>query len=165
MSEPETKDDGKAGPEWRGAVDERLVARCEAYVARGDRMLHDWSVGSMLRPPKLHLDPSDWGAGYLRAEREREVPMALSGDLRENMPQALLRDLYRPEYEERFVERERVEGSERGALPALREARQARQKPPLPRIASSLGAVREYQSWRRGLLAERWKPVKDEPVK
>ena len=158
--------DGKAASsDWRASVDARLIARCEAYTSRGDRMVRDWSMPSSLRPPKLHLDPADWGAGYLRADRERDIPMQLSSDLRENMPQALLRDLYRPEYQERFIERELVEGSERSALPAMREARQARQKPPLPRIASSLGAVREYQTWRRSLVAERWKPVKDEPPK
>jgi len=155
--------DGKPAPDWRAAVDARLVARCEAYQARGDRMVRDWSMAGTLRPPKLHLDPSDWRAGYLRADRERDIPMELSADLHENMPQALLRDLYRPDFPERFIMRELVEGSERGALPALREAREARQKPPLPRIASTLGVVREYQTWRRGLVAERWKPVKEEP--
>jgi hypothetical protein len=156
--------DGKAAPpDWRAAVDARLVARCEDYTTRGERMVRDWSVASVLRPPKLHLEPDDWGAGFLRADRERDIPMALSTDLHENMPQALLRDLYRPEYEERFIEREIVEGSGRSAFPALREAREAQRKPPLPRIGSSLGAVREYQTWRRGLLAECWKPVKDEP--
>ena len=157
--------DGQRAPEWRASVDARLVARCEEYTARGERMVRDWSVATSLRAPKLHLDPADWGAGYLRADRERDVPMQLSTDLHENMPQALLRDLYRPDFPERFVERELVEGSERSALPAMRQAREARQKPPLPRIGSSLGAVREYQTWRRGLLAERWKPVKDEPSK
>jgi hypothetical protein len=37
-------------------------------------------------------------------------------------------------------------------------------KPPLPRVESALGVVREYQKWRRELVAERWKPIKDEPA-
>jgi hypothetical protein len=156
----------KPASDWSAAVDARLVARCEAHTRRGDRMVHEWSVGTRLRLPKLHLEPAEWGAGYLRADRERELPMQLSGDLRENMPQALLRDLYRPVYQERWIERETVEGTaDRAGFGAMREAREARVKPPLPRVESGLGAVRAYQTWRRDLLAEHWKPVKNEPAK
>jgi hypothetical protein len=157
--------DGERG-KWAAAVDARLVARCEAYTTRGERMVHDWSVPLTLRAPKMHLEPADWRAGFLRADREREVPMQLSNDLRENMPQSLLRDLFRPEWQEHFIEREIVEGTaDRGGFKAMREAREARRAPPLPRIESALRAVREHQAWRRALVAERWRPVKDEPAK
>ena len=90
--------------------------------------------------------------------------MQLTSDLRENMPQALLRDLYRPVYERGFIERGIVEGTgARGGFAAMREARAARRKPELPRVESGLATVRAYQTWRRALVAERWQPVKEEP--
>ena len=77
---------------------------------------------------KLHLEPDDWRAGFLRADRERDIPMELQNDLRENMPQALLRDLYRPVHEERWIERELVEGTgDRGGLAAMQAARDGAQ--------------------------------------
>ncbi len=150
---------------WRTAADERLLARCDEHVRRGERLARDWSLPVRLRAPRLHLEPEAWGAGYLRADREREIPMQLTNDLRETMPQALLRDLYRPVREDRWVERELVDGSDRGGIALLQEVREARKPPPLPRVASLTGVVREHQAWRRALLAERWQPFKrdDEP--
>lgn len=144
---------------WRAAVDERLIARCEEHERRGARLMRDWSVATHLRAPRLHVEPEAWGAGYLRADRERDIPAELSNDLHQTMPQALLRDLYRPVREERWVERELVEGTgDRGGFAAMQEVREARRPPPLPRVDSGLRAVREYQQWRRSLLAEHWQP-------
>jgi hypothetical protein len=150
-----------SGAAWQTAVDGRLIARCEAHLARGRRLARDWSVATKLRAPKTHLDPADWRAGFLRAERERDIPTELQSDLRENLPQALLRDLYRPVHEVGFVERELVEGTaDRGGFAAMREARAARRVAPLPRVESLTRAVREYQAWRRALVAERWQPYR-----
>ena len=146
---------------WRGAVDERLLARCREHERRGERLTRDWSLPVRVRAPRLNVEPEAWRAGYLRADREREIPVELASDLRECMPQALLRDLYRPVREERWIERELVEGTgDRGGFAAMQEVREARKPPPLPRIDSALRAVREYQAWRRALLAERWQPIK-----
>ena len=147
--------------DWKAGVDERLIARCEAHVTRGERLMRDWSVPTNLRPPKLHVEPADWRAGFLRVEDEREIPMQLQNDLRQNTPQALLRDLYRPVHEKRWVEREEIEGTgDRGGFAAMQTARDARKTPELPRVESLGRAVREYQAWRRGLLAERWQPFR-----
>jgi hypothetical protein len=147
---------------WRDAVDERLVGRCEAHVARGQRLMRDWSMPIHVREQRLHLDPADWGTGFVRVEGEREVPAQLTNDLHEVMPQALLRDLYRPVHEERWVERELVEGTgDRGGFAAMHEARAARaRRPELPRVEPATRTVRAYQTWRRALLAERWQPLK-----
>src|SRR5205823_967357 len=93
---------------WRAAVDGRLIARCDAHTRRGERLTRDWSVPVNVREPKLHVEPEGWRAGYLRVGEEREIPMQLQNDLRENMPQALLRDLFRPVREKRWVEREEI---------------------------------------------------------
>ena len=151
---------------WQAAVDPRLIARCEAHVRRGERLARDWSMPIRARAPKLHVEPADWRAGYLRVADEREIPMELQNDLRQNLPQALLRDLYRPVHEERWVEREILEGTgDRGGFSAMHEARAARRPPALPRVEPLVRAVLEYQAWRRGLMAERWQPFRrdDEP--
>jgi len=148
-----------SAPAWEAAVDARLLARCEAHVRRGERLMRDWSVPTSLRAPALHVEPEGWRAGYLRADRERDIPMELQHDLRQNMPQALLRDLYRPVHEERWFEREIVEGTaDRGGVAAMQAVRDARKVPPLPRVEPVTRVVREYQQWRRALVAERWQP-------
>ena len=151
---------------WRAVVDERLLARCDEHVRRGERLVRDWSMPTWVRPPRLHLEPADWRTGFLRADREREIPFELTEDLRQTMPQALLRDLYRPVREERWVERELVEGSGRAdGVAVMQEVREARRPPPLVRVGSVLRAVREHQAWRRALVSEPWRPAKrdDEP--
>ena len=146
---------------WQAAVDERLMARCQAHVTRGERLTRDWSMPTNLRPPKLHVEPADWRAGFLRVDGERQVPLQLQNDLRENMPQALLRDLYRPVHEERWIERELVEGTgDRSGFAAMQAVRDARKAPELPRIEPLVRAVLEYQAWRRALMAERWQPFR-----
>jgi len=146
---------------WQAAVDERMIARLEAHERRGERLTRDWSVSSSLREPRSHVEPSDWRAGYLRADRERDVPPELQADLRQNMPQALLRDLYRTVHEDRWVQREIVEGTgDRVGREAMQVAREARRLPSLPRVEPAVRAVLEHQRWRRALLASPWQPVK-----
>jgi hypothetical protein len=150
-----------AAAAWQAAVDERLIARCEAHVRRGERLMRDWSVPTKLRAPTLHVDPADWRAGFLRVDRERDLPTELQDDLRQNMPQALLRDLYRPVREERWVERELVEGTgDRGGFAAMQTVRDARKLEPPPRVESLTRVVREYQAWRRALVSDRWQPFR-----
>ena len=144
---------------WEKAVDARLIARCEEHTMRGARLMRDWSVPTNVREPRLHVEPADWRAGYLAVGEEREIPIQLQNDLRENMPQALLRDLYRPVHEERWVQREIVEGTgDRGGFEAMREARAARKTPELPRVDPAVRTVIEYARWRRQLVADRWQP-------
>ncbi len=150
------------GAAWQAVVDERLIARCQAHVARGERLRRDWSVPLHARPPRTHLDPAEWRTGFLRVERERDIPLQLTQDLHELMPQALLRDLHRPVRDAGWVARELVAGTgDRGGFMALTEARATRTaRPELPRVEPATRTLRAYQTWRRALYAERWQPLR-----
>jgi hypothetical protein len=144
---------------WEEVVDPRLIAHCERYEQRAQRRGTAPSPVRTVRPPELHLDPKQWGTGFL-AVREREIPWQLSDDLKQLSPQALLRDLHRPEMELRGVAFRPIEGTDRQApLKELGELRGLRQKPPLPRIESLSGVMRAYQTFRRNLVEERWEPL------
>jgi len=161
----EARPDGDGRPAagaWRDAVDERLLARCEAHETRSTRLQRDWSMPVQLREPRVHLDPSDWRAGYLRADREYEIPHQLRVDIRENMPQALLRDLFRPERQSIWIEREPVEGTGGAkSVDAMRLLREARQLPTVPRVDAGVRVLIEHQVWRRAMLAERWRQPRE----
>jgi hypothetical protein len=124
------------------------------------------SLPTVSRNPRNHLDPRDWYTGFLQADREVERPGQLVSDLNEVVPQALLRDLYRPVMESRWLEREpQMEPLDRAGLDGTRVARAARTLAPLPRITSLTVEVAAEQRRRRALLAETWKPLlrDDEP--
>lgn len=154
-------------PAFEAVVDRRLIEACERHERNGRRMVRDFAVRTWAREPTLHVDPAAWNTGYLKVRERDDLPDQLFADLRERMPQALLRDLHRLVMEERWVQREVIEGSavDRGGFSALAEARAARTRPPLPRLESSTGAVRAYQRWRRDLVRERWQAAMsdDEP--
>jgi hypothetical protein len=154
-----SKSDGSAGePAWQRFIDRSLVDRCERHVRRAERR-GPRPLPVRIQPPELHLDPAQWGVGFL-AVHERTIPWQLSEDLRQLSPQALLRDLHRPEMELRWVSREPIEGTDRrAAVGALTELRALRQKPELPRIESLTRVMRAYQTFRRHLVDERWEPA------
>jgi hypothetical protein len=138
-----------------------LRARSPTPPPRGRGLARDWSLPLRARTPRIHLEPADWRAGFLKVGEERELPVQLHQDLRERMPQALLRDLYRPVYEDRYIEREIVEGTtDRGAFSAMQEARAARTLPTLPQVEPALRTMVALQRWRRAFLAERWQPLR-----
>ena len=109
---------------------------------------------------KLTVDADRWRIGFL-AVHERELGGELFASLREQVPQALLRDLHRP-VREFFATPEVVEGSEwrrvEAAYSELRAA--ARFRPELPTVEPLTRAVREEQQRRRAFLDERWAPIK-----
>jgi hypothetical protein len=150
---------------WRAVVDARLIDACERHQRGAEQLRREPSLPTFVRQPKLHLEPSDWGAGYLQVS-EREIPSELQQDLRQLMPQALLRDLYRPVHEIGWIERAIVEGTgDRGGALAMAEARAARTRPERVHVEPGTRVVRAYQIWRRELYAERWQPIlgDDEP--
>jgi hypothetical protein len=109
--------------------------------------------------PPMHLDPDDWGAGFL-AVHDRERPIQLVADLQEVSPQASLRDLFRPEMESRWHERIPLEHNvDRGAQQAYAEVRAAQVLEPLPVIPLMTRAVAEEQARRRAWLKETWQPM------
>jgi hypothetical protein len=147
-------------PEWKRAVAEHMMRTCERHEEDGRRLLRDFSVPTWVREPRLHLEPEQWGAGFL-AFHEVERPPQLVADLHALMPQALLRDLYRPVFEERWVERERLPSiGDRAGMEALAEARAARTLAPRVEVTPLVREVIAFARWRRELMAERWKPAR-----
>ncbi len=107
--------------------------------------------------PRLHLDPAEWRTGFLNV-RDYDPPQELLNDLREVAPQALLRDLFRPE-SEYANSWERQEPRDIAGIEGMRWARASRVRDPLPHISSGLTVVRQMQEHRRRFLQERWKPI------
>ena len=143
-------------------ADRRLVDR----VVRNGR-----AAGELVRDPSLpiragvlpnHMEPADWRAGYLEVH-DYEAPAQLFQDLKQCTPQALLRDLYRPEYQA-FVwhEREVMVTIDRGGTQALKEAFAAQKLEPLPRIEPLGTEVQQHADAWRKIVRDRWKPVLDD---
>ena len=116
-------------------------------------------VAVRAREPKTHLDPDVWGTGFLRIE-EREVPWDVSQALHQRSPQALLRDLFRPERDVYWVEREPlVEGLlDPGGRTALAQARSLRAREPLPTLGPVIDMFTEELHRRRAWMREPWLP-------
>ena len=104
-----------------------------------------------------HLEPEAWGAGFL-AVHEREIPMQLQADLRENVPQASLRDLFRP-VRQFQVTPEVVEGTETIGRwkAAAAEVKEAQRRDARPVVVPATEWVREAQAVRRGIVDGDWK--------
>jgi hypothetical protein len=148
-------------PPLEARIDARLIDTCERHTRASRRLVREPNLPTWTRTPKLQIDPAAWRTGYLQVHERDDLPAQLFEDLHQLMPQALLRDLHRLVYEERWVERTVVEGSavDHGGFDGVGEARKARQRPPLPRIEASTGAMRAHQRWRRALVRERWQPA------
>jgi hypothetical protein len=134
----------------------RRVARWENY-----RMLPEPAPLPMaLKPQATHFDRlSDWYAGYLGVRGEFEPPYELSRDLKEGVPQAILRDIYRPIYEERPISlTEQDIELDPGGRRALKEAREALHRDPIPTIEPALLVVMAEQKRRRRFLKQPWVP-------
>jgi hypothetical protein len=141
-------------------ADPRLLAQLERR--RTAKLVRELSLPlyTAQRQLKLHLEPSDWGAGYL-AVRDRELPDQLLSDLHDLSPQAILRDLYRPVRAEVPIILERHEGTSphRSAKEAIAEAKIARVRQEVPRIEPLSQLVKEEQERRRAMLDEPWQPA------
>lgn len=131
----------------------RALARVEQPMIPLDPKLpQSW------RPVKTYLeDPAAWYAGYLRVKGEIEPPWELRRDLKERVPQALLRDMLRPAYPDRPVRWERREsGVDHGGRQALKEAREALLRAPAPEIEAGTVVVAREQARRRAFLLQPW---------
>ncbi len=99
-----------------------------------------------------------WRAGFL-AVTDFEIPYELARDLKECVPQAILRDIYRPttnfEYQ---MERQDIEPDRTGAT-ALKEGKAALQREPLPSIETGVSAVVREQRRRRRFVSRTWQPM------
>lgn len=116
-------------------------------------------LGLYAREPALHVEPADWGAGFL-AVRERDLPSQLYSDLKQLTPQASLRDLYRPVRASVWHEREpMVPDWDPAGRRAFAEARAAQARPPVPKLAPIASEVAAEQTRRRAFLREPWQPL------
>jgi hypothetical protein len=138
----------------RHYTDPRLMAR----LARLEERVHPraYDLESRVMLPRTLLEPEAWGTGFLRVT-PREMTYELRSAMEEPTPQALLRDLHRPEFVWRpidLIQRERVHMPRREPS-VLRFERLE----PLKRAIEVW--VEERNSWLTFVNRE-WKPHREE---
>jgi len=159
-------DEPRAKDVLEAAANERLLSRLESWAhgVRGFTAL----IAPYLREQPLRLEAKGWRYDAHFQIEEREIPFELTRDLMERMPQAKLRDLYRPEMQVGWHEREQtVPPFDTAGIRALAEAK-AQQRFEKPETLAALTAlVREEQRRRHAWLREPWQPFlrDDEPRK
>lgn len=117
------------------------------------------SLPIALRSQPTHFDRlADWYAGYLGVRAEYEPSYELRRDLKERVPQALLRDIYRPVRGHDSIDFVCHEALDHGGRAAMAEAKQALNREPIPTIEPVLLTVLEYQKWRQRLMRTPWQP-------
>ena len=138
-------------------ADRRILAAANRRTS--EKLARHHVLPAYYREIKTHLDPDEWRTGFL-AVHDYFIPAQLTIDLRQNVPQALLRDLYRPVHES-FVwyEREVHVTLDRAGSAALAAARAARKLEPRPVIEPSVRDVAAEQARRREFVSTRWKPL------
>lgn len=114
-----------------------------------------------LRPQPTRFDRlADWYCGYLGVRDDFEVPYETQQDLKQAVPQAILRDIYRP-VKQMTIEWERHEFElDPGGRRGLAEAKAAQQREPMPRPISSLAIVAAEQRRQRRFKAMPWQAVR-----
>lgn len=145
----------------RRDADPQILRRIERW--QQPRLLPSRDMPQALRPQRTHFDDvlHDWHVGYLSVREGDEAPHELRQDLAQRVPQAILRDIYRPVRRPTFVERT-VHETERdpAGIQALTEAKKGLQREPMPEIGSSVAVVVTEQRRRRRLLGRRWLPYR-----
>jgi hypothetical protein len=145
----------------RRDADPRILRRVERWLQ--PRLLPAREVPQALRPQKTHFDDvlHGWHVGYLAVREGGEPPHELRQDLAQRVPQAILRDIYRPVRRQTFVERT-VHETERdpGGQRALAEAKKGLEREPIPEIESSVVAMIVELRRRRRLRARTWLPYR-----
>lgn len=106
----------------------------------------------------FHLDPATWRTGFVSIV-EGGPPLSIREGLLENVPQANLRDLFRPEWSEAPVALElHALPLDPGGRQAFAEIRRNVQREPLPRIERLAAAIDRLELERKAFLAQPWKP-------
>jgi len=143
-------------------ADARILGRIERMRRSAVSMVREPSLPIRLGTLPFHMEPSDWRAGYL-ADHEYDLPPELFGDLKRVTPQALLRDLFRPDPPSlQYQDREPLWTHDWAGAEAFKEVRAARRRDPLPRVVPLVHeVVRHAAAWQR-VLNERWKPILDD---
>lgn len=115
-----------------------------------------------VRDLPFHLDPVDWRAGFLEVS-EGGPPMDIREGMREAVPQAQLRDLFRAEYSQEPVTLDLIElPLDPGGKRAFAELRGQQRLDPIPFIPRSIDAVDERIVEHRAFIDGEWKPMLDD---
>lgn len=125
------------------------------------RMLPDKSLPLAIRPQPTHFDNvlADWHVGYLNASREFEAPYELQQDLKQQVPQSILRDIYRPTRASTQVELVVHDFElDPGGRKAWAATKEGLVREPIPSIALSSEVFEREQRRRRRFLSRAWKP-------
>lgn len=119
------------------------------------------SLPRAMRDMSTHFDDPlhQWHVGYLRVHDEMELPHELHRDLRECVPQSILRDIFRPTTGFDFVLEPMETEPDRTGAQALREAKEALNREPLPTIESSVLLVSAEQRRRNRFVVQPWKTL------
>jgi hypothetical protein len=155
--------------EERRPIEELLHPAIAARVARWEqRLVRELPPAPTTVRPELpvHVEPEAWPMALRGDPRERFIGGQLVQDLRHNTPQALLRDLHRPDLS--LPERKLVPGESARDYAGLRgyaEARAAQQYERHKTLELSLTAVTLVRRERARWLREPWQPFyrDDEP--
>lgn len=146
----------KVKDSWTYLSDTKLVRFVDRYDR--DDLVHDFSLPIRVREIETHVDPDQWGAGFLSVH-DWWIPIELTRDIHTCTPQALLRDLHRPVRPDQFpgfeviVPRRDVAG-----LEAVADARAALIREARPVVEPTVRAVIEYQEEWRSFVRTRWQP-------
>lgn len=162
---------GGDGPITAEEIEEKAQARLRvskcadpAVLARVERFIHHRMVPlnpalpMAIREQTTRFDKiSDWYCGYLGVRAEFEPSYELSQDLRECVPQAVLRDIYRPVHGNPMVEPHYHDlqldpGGRRG----IAEAREAQKREPLPTVEPVILTMIAEQRRRRRFVRKPW---------
>jgi hypothetical protein len=135
-----------------------------SILARIDRWIHHRMVPinptlpMALREQKTHFDRlADWYCGYLGVRAEFEPSYEQSQDLKECVPQAVLRDIYRPVRGSIMVEPYYHDLQlDPGGRNGLKEARAALKREPLPTVEPAILDIVAEQRRRRRFLKRPW---------
>ena len=100
----------------------------------------------------------DWHVGYLSVN-DVDIPAELASDLKESVPQSILRDIFRPTTRFDFMlEPQHLLDDPRGEQ-ALAEGKQALVRDPLPTIESGVAAMVRERRRRRRFVARPWQTM------
>jgi hypothetical protein len=160
--EPQVDEVDEARKERRARIEEvadrQLLANMERWKTAGDPLIHlppqmEIKIGGDIR---ANITDVTEGMGSLAEPREREMPHWMEEDLRETAPQAILRDLHRPELDFNLyfeqIEHQPTLSEMRGVVTATL-GMSLRIRPDLrPALESVRDAFAEVRHWK----AARW---------
>lgn len=113
-----------------------------------------------LRGMSTHFDDPlrQWHVGFL-AVNDFEIPYEMARDLKECVPQSILRDIFRPTTNFEFMLEPLEIEKDRTGAEAMKEAKAALLRDPVPVIESGVSAVTREQRRRRRFVGRPWQTM------